>query len=698
MVHINSSNFSDQYLREYLTKEFDKDGDGYVVVKDVTYLNLQGSYISSYKGIEMLDSVKTITMDYKFSVWAIGGNNIKLSDSVERITVYASGYSEAVWGSVSLSYFDWIARDYFDENEKGNGTYISHQEDDNGRVTSVDFRPIYVEDTGDSYMPSAYCYDVPFSQDTNYEMKFLIGDYEEIDENEMVDITEANFPDAEFRRFLADTYDSDNDGRIKICDVSSISLEGEYKVENFAGIEKFKALVNLSFDYYGIKNCKLSNKVRYVYLYCDTTNGVLDLSGFEWRGLELVSNKTGSSGELKSYNNKVLKFVPSFMEWTKNGYMPSAYVFDVVDSWGSTNAQRQYMGIYAKEYIDELNVTYHTHIQTLGDSQGTKKNGEMAGTSGMAKRLENIWIKIEGNPNLGVQYSTHCQSYGWMPWSCDGETNGTSGEAKRLEAIKIQLTGADKDKYDIYYRVHAQSYGWLGWAKNGEPSGTAGYGKRLEGIQIVLVKKGEAAPGLNFAGVDGSTSKYSKQPYVAKTNEAIIIPGDVNAPIVSYKTHVQSFGWQKWVYNGTMSGTEGKAKRLEGININLTNKPYSGDIVYTTHVQKYGWKDGKPEDASRASWKRNGEMSGTSGEAKRLEAICIDLTGEMAEHYDIYYRVHAQSFGWLGWAKNGQESGTAGYAKRLEGIQIVLVPKGGAAPANDYGGVTSKDSRAYISK
>ena len=345
-----------------------------------------------------------------------------------------------------------------------------------------------------------------------------------------------------------------------------------------------------------------------------------------------------------------------------------------------------------------VTTTYHTHIQTYGDTQGTKKNGEMAGTSGESKRLENIWIDVEGNDNLGVQYSTHCQTYGWMPWSCDGEVNGTSGESKRLEAIKIQLTGTDKDKYDVYYRVHAQSYGWLGWAKNGEPSGTAGYGKRLEGIQIVVVRKGDAAPGLNYAGVDGSASKYSDEPYVAKSSEAIVIPGDVNTPIVSYKTHVQTFGWQKWVTNGAMSGTQGKSKRLEGINIKITNCPYEGDIVYTTHVQKYGWKDGKPEDVSRASWKKNGQMSGTNGEAKRLEAICIDLTGEMGEKYDIYYRVHAQSFGWLGWAKNGEESGTAGYAKRLEGIQIVLVPKGGAAPANNYGGLTSVKTEAYISK
>jgi uncharacterized protein YjdB len=91
-------------------------------------------------------------------------------------------------------------------------------------------------------------------------------------------------------------------------------------------------------------------------------------------------------------------------------------------------------------------------------------------------------------------------------------------------------------------------------------------------------------------------------------------------------------------------------------------------------------------------------MSGTSGEAKRLEAIEIKLTGEMAEHYDVYYRVHAQTYGWLGWAKNGESAGTSGQAKRLEGIQIVLVPKGSAAPAASYGGVKSGTTTAYVAK
>lgn len=131
---------------------------------------------------------------------------------------------------------------------------------------------------------------------------------------------------------------------------------------------------------------------------------------------------------------------------------------------------------------------------------------------------------------------------------------------------------------------------------------------------------------------------------------------------VQYKSHVQTFGWESaWKRDGEASGTSGKAKRLEGIRITV-----SGDnlgVRYTTHCQTYGW----------LPWVSNGEMSGTQGEAKRLEAIKIELTGANAQNYDIYYRVHAQSYGWLAWAKNGQAAGTAGLAKRLEAIQIVVV-------------------------
>lgn len=327
----------------------------------------------------------------------------------------------------------------------------------------------------------------------------------------------------------------------------------------------------------------------------------------------------------------------------------------------------------ADDYESEadIGVVYSTHIQTFGWSQGYVANGAVSGSEGLAKRLEAIRISLVGTEgkDVGIRYQTHVQSYGWQGWCSNGALSGTSGEAKRLEAIRIELTGSDKNKYDIYYRVHAQSYGWLGWAKNGEAAGTAGQSKRLEAIQIKIVPKGKNISDITtYSFVD-----YGNTPSTAAGQGTVI-----------YTTHVQSYGWQQAVQDGSVSGTFGQAKRLEGIKINLNTNALgkSGGITYSTHVQGIGWQ----------SWVSNGAMSGTSGQAKRLEAIKIQLTGQAAQYYDVYYRVHAQSYGWLGWAKNGEAAGTSGQAKRLEAIQIVVVPKGQSPTQFTSGGL------AYIAR
>ncbi|MBO5550756.1 MAG: hypothetical protein J5966_02255 [Lachnospiraceae bacterium] len=332
--------------------------------------------------------------------------------------------------------------------------------------------------------------------------------------------------------------------------------------------------------------------------------------------------------------------------------------------------------------LTDVSVSYRTHVQDIG-WQDYKSNGEAAGTSGRSLRLEGINIKVTGRSGLGVQYTTHCQDHGWLSWSSNDEMNGTEGESRRLEAIMIKLTGSDRDRYDIWYRVHAQDVGWMGWAKNGAPAGTAGYSRRLEAIQIVVSDKG-AAFNTSLGGISSVTSSA----YLDANNGGDPHVPNADIPNLSYRTHVENEGWQTWKKNGEFAGTSGRSLRLEGINIRLTNKDHSGGIRYKTHVQDIGWQD----------WKYDGDMSGTSGRSLRLEAINIELTGEMASYYDIYYRVHAQDVGWMGWAKNGASSGTAGYSRRLEGIQIVLVAKGNSAPGNSYNGISSDDSRAFISR
>ena len=292
----------------------------------------------------------------------------------------------------------------------------------------------------------------------------------------------------------------------------------------------------------------------------------------------------------------------------------------------------------------KMSVSYIVHGQDYGWEKDWKKDGQTSGTEGQCKRLEAIQIKLPDDVSGSIEYRTHIQDIGWEKnWSKDGAKSGTEGQCKRLEAIQIKLTGEVEKNYDVYYSVHAENFGWLGWAKNGEEAGTAGYGYRLEAIRIQLVTKGDKAPEL-----------------IGTIKEAM------KARLVGYQTHVQDYGTQAYVYDGAMAGTEGECKRMESIRMKLPSSVNSS-IQYRSHVQDIGWEK---------NWASNGSLSGTTGQCKRLEAIQIKLSGDVAKNYDVYYRVHAQDYGWLAWAKNGESSGTEGYAKRLEAIEVRLVPKG----------------------
>ena len=98
----------------------------------------------------------------------------------------------------------------------------------------------------------------------------------------------------------------------------------------------------------------------------------------------------------------------------------------------------------------------------------------------------------------------------------------------------------------------------------------------------------------------------------------------------------------------------------------LSDEPVLPAVSYQTHVQSYGWMD----------WDSDGDMAGTTGEAKRMEAVQIRLTDGLSNAFDVYYRVHVQNYGWLGWAKNGEKAGTEGRSLRMEAMEIQVVPKG----------------------
>ena len=321
-----------------------------------------------------------------------------------------------------------------------------------------------------------------------------------------------------------------------------------------------------------------------------------------------------------------------------------------------------------------------------------------------------------------IYYQVHRQDYGWevdekdeadlTKWKSDGAESGTVGESKRLEGIKIQLPKGVSGS--VEYRTHIQNTGWeTKWKKDGELSGTSGKSLRLEAIQVKLTGKvadnydvyycvhAQNVGWLNWAknGEEAGTAGYG---YRLEAIKIMLVPkkggsapakvGDsdkaMEARLVGYQTHVQDIGTQAYVYDGDVAGTSGQAKRMESIRINLPSTMASeGKIEYRSHVQNIGWEK---------DWKQTNQLSGTTGKSLRLEAVQMKLSGDIAKEYDVYYRVHAQNFGWLGWAKNGEEAGTAGYSYRLEAIQVVMAPKGTENP--QLPGVASATKEAFIQK
>lgn len=318
------------------------------------------------------------------------------------------------------------------------------------------------------------------------------------------------------------------------------------------------------------------------------------------------------------------------------------------------------------EKKEEISVNYNSHVQDVGwEKDFCNKDGQISGTQGQSKRLEAI--KIKGN-NLKngakIKYQVHIQDYGWQDWKQDGAIAGTTGESKRLEAIKIKLIGMPE--YTIEYRVHVQDYGWQDWKQDGVIAGTTGESKRLEAIQIKIIKKQnkgeinvESNPdkqifyeninisGWKMANVqdtklkifidDNDVTNESNIQYKArydlqeKTNydsEINLMPGftvviktnniksgthklklqllmqddktilanyikDIKVDkniYIKYQAHVQDVGWASFVENGQIAGTTGENKRLEAIKIKAINLPEGVKLKYQAHVQDMGWR------------------------------------------------------------------------------------------------------------
>lgn len=145
---------------------------------------------------------------------------------------------------------------------------------------------------------------------------------------------------------------------------------------------------------------------------------------------------------------------------------------------------------------ENFDIHYQVNVKNYGWLDWAK-NGEIAGSIGSKQPIVsmNIILKHKGSSAPGpttqpylapsIFYSTHVQSHGWLPYVKDGDKGGTTGQAKRLEGIILKLENAPIGG-GLEYRTHVQSFGWMDWVTEDQMSGTEGLSKRLEAIQIKL--------------------------------------------------------------------------------------------------------------------------------------------------------------------------------------------------------------------
>lgn len=290
-------------------------------------------------------------------------------------------------------------------------------------------------------------------------------------------------------------------------------------------------------------------------------------------------------------------------------------------------------------------VGYSAHVENLG-WLGQSRDGETAGTTGRALRLEALRFSLLADVGGGIEARAHVSNLGWQGWSAGSA--GTTGRGLAVEAVCMRLTGEAAQRYDIWYRVHSAEFGWLGWACNGDPAGSQGYAHEAQAIQVVLVEKGFDAPG-------------------AQT-------GAFRAPTLEYGAHSANIGWRtgkEYSFGAhVVLGTTGRGLSLQAIRLSSPQALGSGSIVYSSHVSNIGWQGSV----------RDGATSGTTGRNLPIEAVKIDLTGSLADRYDVWYRVHVANIGWLDWTCNGGAAGSEGLSASVEAVEVCLVPEGASAP------------------
>ncbi|MDR3001969.1 MAG: hypothetical protein LBU89_11985, partial [Fibromonadaceae bacterium] len=332
-------------------------------------------------------------------------------------------------------------------------------------------------------------------------------------------------------------------------------------------------------------------------------------------------------------------------------------------------------------------------------------------------RLSNEYV-----PELKLEYKGCYSAFGWDQNWQNNEYICERADSF-IEGIVVKIAGKNADLFDIVYRISVEKAGWLGWAKNGEFCGVIGLDLPATAIEVKLLPKGKAPSStkLNFTGGEWTIVQWDQavktlgleKSEINATKSSNTLQMQLTGEAVKkydlvYNVRTSKRDWLGWATNNEKAGSNADEDKITDVRLRLLPKDGAKATAYTTNNTLAFWDINNPnvgcETFDGVKWVASKseretpvtdirfgiagisysvyppDASNNGNTAQPIHAICLKAEGEIAEKYDLHYRVQTSGLGWLGWAKSEQSAGTKG-AKPIHAIDVKLTLKGKTAPS-----------------
>lgn len=157
-----------------------------------------------------------------------------------------------------------------------------------------------------------------------------------------------------------------------------------------------------------------------------------------------------------------------------------------------------------------------------------------------------------------------------------------------------------------------------------------------------------------LGGFSGNADVPAKQCDTAATSTAA---SGQNENVILIRINIEGNQWLGPFKEGEVAGTTGQGKQIEAIELKMLN---GTDVEYSVYVDGKGWSD----------WIPAGNVAGVPGSKKAIIGIKIKSDGSKGEDY-IICRAHVGGQGWDDFIDEGEVIGDLKH--RIEAIKVQVV-------------------------